>query len=966
MDSLLLHAQDLAKQSCAPFLSIPKRIAYVVSHGQSYASNGYAVRTQGIAQALNEHGFETLCFVRPGRPWSVDKTRSIQIAAEVKVKGVRYIHTRQTADSRDEIAELENDVQRYIELFKVYRPEVVIAASNYKVGLPAWVAAQRLGLPFYNEVRGFWELSKDAREPGYANTAAFKKEQERDTFVAQQAVHVFTLNQPMKDELVRRGVETSKIQLVPNGVSELPEIKPADPELKRKLGINAGEKVIGYVGSFNAYEGLDTLIAACEALATQGEPIKLLLVGSDQPLPLKSKKSKDVNENERQWLIEVGRVPHYQVKDYYSLIDVIVIPRKKLAVCEIVPPIKIVEALSYNKRVVVSDVSPLLEYINQYDGIVSFQANNSFSLQKSIYKLLLNEKSSFSPQILFFKQIEKFAKTLKFKENILEKSIVDIGLQKIEIKEDQYLNKSLNEVVRLIKEGFLGLANQADELTRLSKLLMGKNNNQAIYLGELACQKDPKDYRKKWFGFMLFNSGSIIKSYEVLSSISSKYKFREVEKNKLLYINGCRRLLHSPPVIKSHSDSLKYDLNPNRVLYVASSSRPYHYNGYTSRTHGIVKGIIKHGWDVLCVTRPGYPEDRVDRNLEETVDYAVRELDGVKYQALEGPHRRNTPLDEYIYRSAELIAAKAKDYKASIIHAASNYEAALPAILAAKKLGIKFVYEVRGLWEYTAASRQKEWEATERFDLDVMLESITAKNADAVATLTVALAKELVGRGVNDKNIIIVPNAIDPTEFKPRKRNVDLAKKHGVFENDFIVGYAGSIVGYEGLDDLILAFSQLYTECENMKLLIIGDGNALDNLKSLALELDVNDRVIFTGRVSAELVPDYLSLVSVISLPRKPYKVCHLVSPLKPFEAMAMKIPLIVSDVDALNEIALNGTLALVHKSGDFFDLSRKLKACFKDKESLRSRVKFAEKHAINKHNWNNVSREIVERYKYL
>ena len=414
MDSLLLHAQDLAKQACAPFLSIPKRIAYVVSHGQSYASNGYAVRTQGIAQALNEHGFDTLCFVRPGRPWSVDKTRSIQIAAEVKVKGVRYIHTRQTADSRDEVAELESDVQRYIELFKVYRPEVVIAASNYKVGLPAWVAAQRLGLPFYNEVRGFWELSKDAREPGYANTAAFKKEQERDTFVAQQAVHVFTLNQPMKDELVRRGVETSKIQLVPNGVSELPEIKLADPELKRKLGINAGDKVIGYVGSFNAYEGLDLLVEACASLVDQGEPIKLLLVGDDQPID--KIKNKKITNDKKPWMIQVGRVQHEQVADYYALIDTVVIPRKKLSVCETVPPMKVVEALAYNKRVVVSDVAPLLEYVDRYEGVQSFDSKKDGSLKHLLHKSQQSQVSISSIRLLFSAHITEVVKTLKEKK----------------------------------------------------------------------------------------------------------------------------------------------------------------------------------------------------------------------------------------------------------------------------------------------------------------------------------------------------------------------------------------------------------------------------------------------------------------------------------------------------------------------------------------------------------------------
>jgi len=391
MDALLLHAQGLAEKPCASFLPISNRIAYVVSHGQSYASNGYAVRTQGIAQALNEHGFETLCFVRPGRPWSLSKSSSIEIEPEVKVKGVRYIHTRKTADSRDEVAELESDVQRYIELFKVYRPEVVIAASNYKVGLPAWIAAKRLNLPFYNEVRGFWELSKDAREPGYSKTAAFKKEQERDAFVAQQALQVFTLNQPMKDELVRRGVETNKIQLVPNGVSELPEIKPADPDLKRKLGINAGDKVIGYVGSFNAYEGLDLLIAACARLVEQGESIKLLLVGDDQPID--EVKNKRKTNNKKSWIIKVGRVPNERVADYYALINTVVIPRRKQIICELVPPMKVVEALSYGKRVIVSNVVPLVKCDQSYGEVFKFDAESLTELEKIIQQSLSCPKS---------------------------------------------------------------------------------------------------------------------------------------------------------------------------------------------------------------------------------------------------------------------------------------------------------------------------------------------------------------------------------------------------------------------------------------------------------------------------------------------------------------------------------------------------------------------------------------------
>lgn len=384
MDELLSRAQQLAAQPVTPLMaSIKGRIAYMVSHGQSYASNGYAIRTQSIAHGMNKHGFETLCFVRPGRPWELDQS-VVNVNTETAVEDVRYIHSRWLKSPQNEVEHLEASVERFIELFRVYRPAAVLAASNYIVGLPAWVAAKRLGLPFYNEVRGFWELSKAAREPGYEHTAAFAAEAARDTFVAKQAVKTFTLNKPMKAELERRGVQAEKIATISNGVSELPKPAHADPFLREKLGIEPNDRVIGYIGSFNAYEGLDSLVEACEKLIEKGERIKLLMVGDGQPLTSLNgtkKLSKDYP-----WIIQVGRVPHEKVGPYYALMDATVVPRKQLPVCQLVPPMKVVEALAYGKKVVVSDVAPLMELADDYEGVVSFESGNIDSLQQAIIK----------------------------------------------------------------------------------------------------------------------------------------------------------------------------------------------------------------------------------------------------------------------------------------------------------------------------------------------------------------------------------------------------------------------------------------------------------------------------------------------------------------------------------------------------------------------------------------------------
>lgn len=416
MDDLLQLAMRLAEHEDSPLaFPIPGRVAYVVSHGKSYASNGYAIRTQGIAQALNAHGCEVLCMIRPGRPWELDA--QADITPEVTIDGVRYLHSRWPAEKvlKGEHAHLEASVERFIELFRVYRPEKVIAASNYIIGLPAWVAAKRLGLPFYNEVRGFWELSREAREPGYEKTPEFQLEAQRDTFIARKADQVFTLNQAMRDELAHRYVDPDKIFIVPNGVSQLPVIKSADDALRQKLGIDKGSKVIGYVGSLNAYEGLDILIEACTYLIKSGEKIHLLFVGDDQPLSSVKGSIKSVAD--KPWLTQHGRVPHEQISDYYALLDVVVIPRKHSAVCQLVPPMKAAEALAYGKRLVASDVAPLADYAQNFASVVTFEAGNFQSLAIALQGALKLPAPKPTTELLFAKHTGPMVKALKREGN---------------------------------------------------------------------------------------------------------------------------------------------------------------------------------------------------------------------------------------------------------------------------------------------------------------------------------------------------------------------------------------------------------------------------------------------------------------------------------------------------------------------------------------------------------------------
>ena len=493
-----------------------------------------------------------------------------------------------------------------------------------------------------------------------------------------------------------------------------------------------------------------------------------------------------------------------------------------------------------------------------------------------------------------------------------------------------------------------------------AKEALSSNVLEAADLAQRVLETAPSVDNMRWACMMLWNAGQICEAHRILSAIPEA-RLTAAEKERALQIRGAFELYTNAPVIPNCPQVKNYTPIARRIMYVASSSQPYHISGYTTRTHHLLQALKNAGWIMHCVTRPGYPMDRPDaQGIDSPV---VNSVDGVVYERVFGKHRREVQYDLYIQEAAAALITAAIRIKPAVIHAASNYEAGLPALIAARYLGIPFCYEVRGLWEYTAASKKPGWEHTERFDLDRMMEAHVAKNADQVFTLTRALANELVHRGVSETRIELLPNAVDLEHFKPRLRDDCLAEELGIGRDTFICGYIGSIVKYEGLDDLLTAFRAVADKIKNAKLLIVGAGNELPALYQRAERLGLASHVVFTGRVPHAEVLRYFSLLDVVVLPRKPYAVCKLVSPLKPFEAMAMRLPLIVSDVDALSEMFEHGETALIHEAGDHESLADAI-IKLAENPSLRSYLsENAFKQVRPNSQWNKVVMPVSEFY---
>jgi len=409
---------------------------------------------------------------------------------------------------------------------------------------------------------------------------------------------------------------------------------------------------------------------------------------------------------------------------------------------------------------------------------------------------------------------------------------------------------------------------------------------------------------------------------------------------------------------------MSYTPVKNKALYFLHNSLPWDSQGYATRSHAIIKSLNSNGWNAEGITRIGYPYDRHDVTNSQNIS-AKEVIDTVTYNRLGRKVGQISGTYNYISRYCERGSSFIQSIKPEIIHAASNYWNGLAANHLAAQVGVPSVYEVRGLWEVTRRSATPGYEFSMSYRFYVKLETQAALQANHVFALTGALRDELVRRGVPENKITLLPNAVDETRFFPIPRNLELEKKFG-YEGKTVIGYVGSLLAYEGLDLLLRAAAQLAKVRDDFRVLIVGSGVEHENLMALAKELGLDDIVNFTGRVPHSEVEQYYSLVDIAPFPRLPIPVCEMVSPLKPFEAMAMEKACIVSSCAALTEIVQDKITGRVFDKGSSESLAAVITEMLDNPEQTQHYGKAGRAWVLENRTWSKNAKIVQEVYEKL
>jgi len=367
-----------------PFSNRHMRILHVLDHSLPLHS-GYTFRTAAILREQRALGWETHHLTSPKHGPSPSPSQWVSglvfhRTAPAQGLSARWPVLRELA--------LMRQLSRSIEALALrIKPDLIHVHSPVLNVLPALKVGRQLGIPVVYEVRAFWEDAAVDHGSTREDSLRYRLTRALETRAMRQAAHVFTICEGLRSDIVGRGVPAAKVTVIPNAVDvdSFQLARSAEPALLQQWGLQ-GRTVLGFIGSFYAYEGLDLLVRAMPALLRERPDMALLLVGGGPQEDALKALVQQLGLQER--VVFTGRVPHAEVQRYYDLIDVLAYPRHAMRLTELVTPLKPLEAMAQGQLFVASDVGGHRELVQHQKTGILFKADDAEALTRAVLDLL--------------------------------------------------------------------------------------------------------------------------------------------------------------------------------------------------------------------------------------------------------------------------------------------------------------------------------------------------------------------------------------------------------------------------------------------------------------------------------------------------------------------------------------------------------------------------------------------------
>jgi glycosyltransferase involved in cell wall biosynthesis len=229
-------------------------------------------------------------------------------------------------------------------------------------------------------------------------------------------------------------------------------------------------------------------------------------------------------------------------------------------------------------------------------------------------------------------------------------------------------------------------------------------------------------------------------------------------------------------------------------------------------------------------------------------------------------------------------------------------------VLASRRFGVPLLLEVNAPWNHQLAASDRA-----RFGrIAARLEKWICSNSTHAITVTAALKRLVVARGVPDRQVSVIHNAVDPIAFHPEVSGAQVRERYGL-NGHVVAGFVGWLRPWHGLEDLVDAIIGSGLPARGLRLLIVGTGPSFAEVETRVRRLGLEHAVILAGAVAHQEIPAHVAALDIALQPRATEYAC----PMKLIEYMAMARCIVAPDQPNIRELLSDGASARLFPPGD-------------------------------------------------
>lgn len=202
-----------------------------------------------------------------------------------------------------------------------------------------------------------------------------------------------------------------------------------------------------------------------------------------------------------------------------------------------------------------------------------------------------------------------------------------------------------------------------------------------------------------------------------------------------------------------------------------------------------------------------------------------------------------------------------------------------------------------------------------------IIESINIKKANFVLSTSDLLREYTIKMGANPKKTEVVRSGIDLEFFNRHINGIEIRKEFGIERNDILLLFVGWLYKFSGLKEVILSLQKL--QLKNLKLLIVGEGDAYEDLQKIIKKYNIHNKIILTGRVPYKEIPKFIAASDICLLPAYNNEIMRYIVPIKMYEYMIMQKPVIATKLPGLiKEFGFESGVIYIDKPEDTIQMA--------------------------------------------